>query len=477
VTSRPSVGLRGRLVAALFLTSTLTLAVAALALLAPLEHRLRHEDLENLTEAGLAISPELRDLDRADISGGSPELRKLARLIERRTGARVAMFNRSGKKLVDTDPDAGPNDVRGGPFDEVTKALRSHKRVRDTVNTAGVNVGRVAIPLESDGTEIVLVLRRSVEEAHSGAQVVKRAFIVAALVGLATAIALGIAFAGRLLRRLRRLQDAARRLAVHGLHAEVPRDDTRDEVGELARTFETMQARLRQQEAVRRAFVSSASHEIRTPLASLELQLELLGNDLESRPPDLHDAQEQLVAAQAQSRRMNALANDLLELTRLDTDFPLRRELTELGEICRVVVPEFELRAAKGETHLMLEGTETPCWVYGDPDSIVRIVRILIDNALRVSPVGGSVTIRVRADGGAGMIEVADLGPGVKPEERTVIFERFKRGSATGEEPGFGLGLAIGRELAERMGGELRLEDREIGARFSVRVPIAPDPN
>jgi hypothetical protein len=155
---RPSVGLRGRLVAALFLTSGLTLAIAALALFAPLEHRLRSEDLENLTEAGLAISPELQDLDRTDISRRSTEFRKLARLLERRTGARVAIFDRSGHKLADTDPDAGPNDVRGGPFDEVAKALETGKRVRDTVNTAGVNVGRVAIPLKSGGTRIVLVL-------------------------------------------------------------------------------------------------------------------------------------------------------------------------------------------------------------------------------------------------------------------------------------------------------------------------------
>jgi signal transduction histidine kinase len=452
------------------------LAVAALALLAPLEHRLRREDLENLTQAALAISPELQDLDRSDVRGGSAELRKLARLLERRTGARVAIFDRSGHKLADTDPDAGPNDVRGGPFDEVAKALHTGKRVRGTVNTAGVNVGRVAIPLKSDGTRIILVLRRSVEEAHSGARVVKRAFIVAALVGLGAAIGLGIAIASRLLRRLRRLQDAARRLAVHGLHAEVPRDDTRDEVGELARTFETMQARLRQQEAVRRAFVATASHEIRTPLASLELQLELLGDDLASHPPDLDDAQQQLVAAQAQSRRMSALANDLLELTRLDTDHTLRRELTEIGEICRAVVSEFELWAAKAETRLVLEGTEKSRWVYGDPDSIARIARILIDNALRVSPAGGSVTVTVGADQETGTIEVADLGPGVKLEERTLIFERFKRGSATGEEPGFGLGLAIGRELAERMGGELRLGDSEVGARFCVRIPIAPSP-
>jgi signal transduction histidine kinase len=386
------------------------------------------------------------------------------------------LFDRAGRKLADTDPDAGPGDIRGGPFDDVTQALRSGKRVRGSVTRAGVSVGRVAIPVSGGGERLVVALRRSLDEAHSAANAVKRAFIAAALVGLGVAIVLGIGLATTLLGRLRRLQDAARRLTVHGLNAEVPRDDTRDEVGQLARTFETMQTRLRQQENARRAFVATASHEIRTPLASLEAQLELLGDDLEARPPDLDDAREQLRAAQAQSHRMNALANDLLELTRLDTDFPLRKELTEVGEICRAVLAEFELRATKRRTHLVLEGAEKSRWVYGDPDSIARIVRILVDNALRVSPANGSVTVTVSSEQGAGKIAVSDLGPGVQPEEITLIFERFKRGTATGEEPGFGLGLAIGRELAERMGGELRLEDSEVGARFALRVPLAPSP-
>jgi signal transduction histidine kinase len=476
VDRRPAPGLRARLIAALFISSALTLAVAALALLPPLERRLRREDLEFLTQAALQASPGLRNLEGDELRPGSPELRKLARMLERRTGARVVLFNTSGQKLADTDPDAGPDDIRGGPFDDVAQVLKTKKRKRDTITTAGVSVGRVAIPVPKGNPRLVLELRRSLEEAHSAAKAVKRAFIAAALVGLGTAIVLGIGLATTLLRRLRRLQDAARRLAVHGLNAEVPRDSTRDEVGELSRTFEMMQSRLRQQEGVRRAFVATASHEIRTPLASLEAQLELLGDDLEAKPPDLEDARDQVVAARIQSRRMSALANDLLELTRLDTDFSLRTELIEIGEICRAVIAEFELRATRRGVRLVLEGADRSCWVYGDPDSIARIVRILIDNALRVSPDGRPLTASVASEPVFGRIDVTDLGPGVKPEEQGLIFDRFKRGSATGEEPGFGLGLAIGRELAERMGGELVLEESGVGARFALRVPIAPDP-
>lgn len=465
------------MIAALLATSVLTLLVAALTLLPPLEHRLRQEDLDFLTQATVGLAPALRRLETPELRPGSPVLGRLARMLERRTGARVFIFDGRGRRLADSDPDSGPQDIRGGPFDDVSRVLVSGKRIRGVRTVGGVGVGRVANPVSSGGRHLVVAMRRSLEEEHSAATVVNRAFLVAALVGLGTAIVLGIALATGLLRRLRRLQDAARKLTVEGLHADVPSDDSRDEVGELSRTFATMQTRLRQQEGVRRAFVATASHELRTPLASLEGLLEVLGEDLETHPPDLEDARKRLVAARSQSHRMSALANDLLELTRLDTELSLRRELTDLGELCRAVLAEFELRAAGRDSSLVLGlGARSP-WVYGDPDGIARIVRILVDNALRVAPARQPVTVAVSEDKEFGRIEVSDFGPGVRPEERALIFERFKRGSATGDEAGFGLGLAIGRELAERMDGELRLEDREVGACFAALIPLAPHPD
>src|SRR5215207_3185870 len=109
-----------------------------------------------------------------------------------------------------------------------------------------------------------------------------------------------------------------------------------------------------------------------------------------------------------------------------------------------------------------------PCWGRGDPDAVARVVRILIDNALRY---GNGDSIRVTASEDA-RVEIADRGPGVPHEERERIFERFYRGRVRGSEGGFGLGLAIGRELAERMGGTLTLADRPGGGtRFTLTLP------
>jgi signal transduction histidine kinase len=103
-------------------------------------------------------------------------------------------------------------------------------------------------------------------------------------------------------------------------------------------------------------------------------------------------------------------------------------------------------------------------------------LRILLDNAVRVSPYGAEVKVELRNGPGA-TLSVCDHGPGVPPEERELIFERFQRGRETRGQAGFGLGLAIGRELAERMGGVLVLEDEEgPGARFTLRLPAAQAP-
>jgi signal transduction histidine kinase len=111
-----------------------------------------------------------------------------------------------------------------------------------------------------------------------------------------------------------------------------------------------------------------------------------------------------------------------------------------------------------------------PCWGRGDPDAVARVVRILIENALRY---GDGDAIRVTA-GEDATVEVSDRGPGVPHEERERIFERFYRGRTRGSEGGFGLGLAIGRELAERMGGTLTLADRPGGGTsFTLSLPRA----
>ena len=300
---------------------------------------------------------------------------------------------------------------------------------------------------------------------------VRNALIVAAGVGVLVAIALGVALSGTLLRRLARLRAAALRITAEGPDAPSPRDDGRDEVGDLARTLARMQEALRRQEVARRSFVSTASHELRTPLTMLQGTMELLEEDLRDGRVDIEDAQLQVTNARRELRRLSTLAGELLDLSRLDAAVQLRSEPVELGELARAVVAEFDLRARELDVELRVLPPAEGCWGRGDPDAVARVVRILLDNALRYGPHGQVITIATTRPAG---VSVTDHGPGIPAEEREHVFERFHRGRAAGPESGFGLGLAIGRELAERMGGSLELADREPpGACFVLTLAAA----
>jgi len=510
------------------LGSVATLIVAAVALLGPLEHSLRNAELttlkQELTGTRATSAFTARGLDpgkvsyayvtppsptaRAQSTGGasiSPNtakknaqeeanqhkegvaalhgLNKNENFLLSTTGAsEVSIWGGAdvsgyGSKLVVGSP--GPDIAREDIIADVATAFRTGHRVASFGTLNGTEVVREAIPFTTHGLgpnhpeRWVLAVRKPLDTLSDAVSTVRRAFLYAALAALAITLLLGIPLSATLVRRLRRLHHAALQLAADGPPVAVPMDRRRDEVGDLGRAFDQMQHRLQQQEEARRAFVSTASHELRTPLASLDGMLELLYDDLGDSEPDLADARSLLERARGQSRRLARLAADLLDLSRLDAQVQLRSEPVELGELSRAVMAEFDLGTEERGIVSTLDDTAGQVWARGDPGGIARIVRILLDNAVRVSPQGGEVTLELR-NGNQASVTVRDEGPGVAAEERELIFERFQRGRATGGSAGFGLGLAIGRELAERMGGELVLERTDLpGATFTLRLPVA----
>jgi signal transduction histidine kinase len=472
-------GLRVRLVLALLLTSAVTLAVAALTLLPPLEKRLQNEEVQALTSTAISSRASFQD---ADLRGpnAARRLGPLLRSLERRTSARVVLFDASLRPVVDTRPRIGfarvNTDQLGDTFPDVGAALARNRTLTTTVG-GSQGAARVAMPLRIGGHRYVLAMREHLGDVARSVDTVKRAFLSAALAGFAIAVVLGIGLATTLLRRLRRLRDAALRLGERGLSEEAPRDRSRDEIGDLARAFSSMQTQLRAQEEARKRFVATASHELRTPLASLHGVLELADDDLGLEPPDVGDARQQVGRARSQSRRLSTLAADLLDLSRLDADVELRREPIELGEMCRAAASEFEMRVREHQLALRVAAPDEAVWAEADPGGVARIIRILVDNALRFTPPDSAVEVELHHDDGYAEISVTDRGPGVDSDEREAIFRRFHRGNAQGNGGGFGLGLAIGRELAERMGGSLSLESSsEPGARFVLRLPSAALP-
>jgi signal transduction histidine kinase len=452
-------GLRGRLVAALLLTSSVTLAVAAFLLLSPLESRLRHDEVEALTEQLRADRPLLARLSERDVRAQSPALRRVSQELKISTDAEIVVVDGNGAVLAATDHDPADS------FPEGQQAVRQHRTVRSVRGSSSVTIAHVAL-------RVAVVAVRRLDDAAAAVTVVRHAFLVAAAISLAIALVLGLLLANRLAQRLRALRDTALRVAELGPVVEMGADATRDEVGDLTRALVTMQDRLRRQESARRAFVATASHELRTPLSSLRVMLDLLRDDLDGDVPDLHDARQQVARADLQTERLAGLAGDLLDLSRLDAGVAIRDERVDLAELSRAVVAEFELRARETGHELALEGRAAAV-TEGDPGAIAQIVRILLDNAVRHGPAESPIVVTVDRLDGVASIAVRDQGAPIAAAERARIFERFERGAVTSDAPGFGLGLAIGRELAKRMNGELELEDGD-GTSFRLTLPAAP---
>jgi signal transduction histidine kinase len=486
---RGVLGLRGRIVGALLVTTVATLGIAAVALLGPLEQELRSAAVKTLHNDVRGATSGFEKLELTQIADPSPVGAAQRHALDLRQQAlalrlRVAPTNVNLLGFPDVSGQGNvlyiPRDaaaVLSDPYDDVTTAFLSGRVVQSFGSVDNTDVARVALPVSIDGRRYVLAVRRPIEEIPGAVRVVRTAFITAALAGVGLTLILGIALAATLVRRLRRLRQAALHLASGGPPEPLPADRARDEVGDLTRAFTIMQRRLQQQEEARRAFVATASHELRTPLTSLDGMLELLDDDLRSGDPDLADARQLLERARAQSRRLGRLAADLLDLSRLDADVALRSEPIELGELSRAVMAEFELGTSERRITPVLDDPGAPVWALGDPGSVARIVRILLDNAIRASPEGAEITVALRG-GDTAELSVQDAGPGVPAQERELIFARFQRGQARGTEAGFGLGLAIGRELAERMGGELVLADGDHpGARFTLRLRAAGAPH
>ena len=475
-------GLRWRLLVALVVTSAVTLGVAAVVVLKPLQKDLRDQSAENLRSTVLNAAPEIQRALAAKPKDRAIAVSDRAFDLRYQTDARVLVGDEALMPAVGGTPPGfiADTDLFSDTRRPVYVAVRAMNHGETVVDIVGDSLA-VGVPLyDGNGVSGVVIAERRLTEVTTLVGQVRNAFLAAAGVGLLVAVLLATGLSSTLLRRLGRLRNAALRITEAGPDAPpMPHDERRDEVGDLARALARMQEELRRQETARRAFVSTASHELRTPLTMLQGTMELLDEDLAGSGVDIADAQLQVATARRELRRLSALAGELLDLSRLDAAVPLRSEPIELGELARAVAAEFELRARERDIEIDVVPPGGPCWGRGDPDAVARVVRILLDNALRYGPPATPVQVAAHADHGQAVITVTDASAGIPAEEREHIFERFHRGSGAGSEGGFGLGLAIGRELAMRMGGDVRLVDSDPpgpGARFVLVLRPAASP-
>lgn len=228
---------------------------------------------------------------------------------------------------------------------------------------------------------------------------------------------------------------------------------------------------LRDKDRARANLVATLSHEIKTPLTSLALSVELL-----ERNPELGPKQRELVAsAHEDVERLRLLADNLLNLARGDLiAITIHESLLDLGELATAITRTFTLQAAEKGVRLTLDPDAGAARVRGDPVKLSWVLSNLIANALRYTPSGGEIKLRAEQTVGAVQLTVSDTGPGIPPEIRDHLFERFTQWNVNGGKSGSaGLGLAIAREIVEAHGGRIFVHSElGHGTSFVVSLPV-----
>jgi signal transduction histidine kinase len=321
-----------------------------------------------------------------------------------------------------------------------------------------------------------------------------RATAIANVTGLLLAIglfAMGVAvvvsatLARRFTNPVRQLTDASRALAEGDLTVRVPAANLRagsSELGALAVQFNTMADRLEESVELSRRdrdrsrdFLADVSHELRTPLAALrtfnQLLLESAGEDPEARA-------EFLESSASQIERLDWLAQNLLELSKLDSGLVLLDlRPDDLRAAVESAAHQHDALAKRRGVRIELDLPTSPIRIRHDPPRIGQVVANLVGNAIKFTPKGGVVRLSAAAAPDGARVDVSDTGVGIDPAELPHIFERFYRGSRANEArgAGSGLGLAIVRSIVDMHGGTVTVESGvDSGSRFTVRLPSDP---
>jgi signal transduction histidine kinase len=278
---------------------------------------------------------------------------------------------------------------------------------------------------------------------------------------------------------LREMTAAARAMAT-GDYSRRVRASSRDEVGELAHAFNRMAEDLASVDQQRRDLVANVSHALWTPVAALRAQLENLVDGVTPADPRT------LAALLAHTERLSRLVTELLELSRLEAGVvPLRLTTVDVASFLDDAVGAARLVAEDDGRFLRwaVEVAPAGLTVRADAERLHQVVANLLDNAVRHSPAGGLIRVSAARQGVNGaatgppavVLDVADEGPGIAPEHRQSVFERFHRGGSSGTDGGTGLGLAIARWAVGLHGGTIEVADAPVGCRIRVLLPPGPD--
>ncbi len=468
-----AVPIRLRLTAGYTLLLLVIIAALAAYTLTTMESSLQQEADETL---GLRVHQVARTLaDSADSSGAPLTLERAAGAIANLApvdefaapGVYVQILNPAGTVIAHSPNLPGGNLPVGQ--DMVQAALAGREVYADVpVGTEHLRV--LARPVYT-GESLVgaLLVGESLHLQDVTLNRMRQLLLVAAALAAVVSLLGGWWLTGQAMGPVAEVTGVARRIAATGRFEQrlaVPA--SRDELGQLAATFNDMLARLEKMFLRQREFGADASHELRGPLMVIRGNLDLLKLDLskEDRLQSIHEATEE-------AERMSRLVSDLLFLSEADA-----QEIVEHQPVAlHAVVASVWERAKEldGGAHQVLLERNDPAAVAGDRERLAQLLWNLVENALRYTPPGGTVSLALRREGKVAEVTVSDTGIGIPAEHLPYIFERFYRvdQARSRSQGGTGLGLAIAKQVVAAHGGQIRVRSEPaVGSTFTVTLSV-----
>lgn len=368
-------------------------------------------------------------------------------------------------------------------FDQEVDIEESNGRLPVNSTQFGFGLGETAVSEErsnlSVSTTIIdnnnqIIGYVSLSEGPAfGRQILQTVFwgwVIASLIAVFVAGSAGWLTSKRLTQPLQTLTRVSQRMASGDLTARATQEldaPRRDELGELATSFDQMATQVEETIVTLRQFVADAAHELHTPLTALQTDLALLEQSNEDQVTATR-----LTRAMSQAKRLQTLTDSLLDLSRLEADNTLPLTAVSLSDVVRSVGDLFASQAEQAHIAYTVSVPDAPLEILGNYGRLHQAFSNLIDNALKFTPVHGTVSLSVATQGGDAVVTIADSGIGIPAEDLPFLYGRFHRGRNTQTYPGSGLGLAIVRAIVEGCNGRIAVESDPSGTQFFVSFPL-----